>query len=55
MSVAAELDDRRFELGVIAVAAVGGALGYVTWGLLGAVGTALVVGTLVYLHFAYPF
>jgi hypothetical protein len=53
--MSATVRQNGFELGVLALAAVGGALGFATWGPMGAVGTALVVGVLVYLHFAYPF
>jgi len=55
MSVVVGLRDRQFELGVLAMTTLGAALGFATWGPMGAVGTALVVGTLVSLHFAYPF
>jgi hypothetical protein len=53
--MSATVRERRFELGVLALAAVGAVLGFATWGPMGALGTALVVGTLVYLHFVYPF
>jgi len=53
--MSATVRERGFELGVFALSAGGAVLGFATWGPKGAVGTALVVGVLVYLHFAYPF
>jgi hypothetical protein len=53
--MSATVRDRGFELGVLALAAVGTVLGFATREPAGAVGTALVAGVGADAHFASPF
>ena len=46
---------RPDELAAVALAGVGTVVGFATWGALGAVATALVLGSLAYAMFNYPF
>jgi len=49
------LRGRPDELAAMALAGVGTVVGYATWGPLGGVATALVLGSLAYAMFNYPF